>query len=86
MAALQMGSSQIIDITLVSGRRPQLLRQTLASFHSRLFENFQIGTMFANIDPFCGTKEDGDNCEALVREYFPDANITRPNSQASVKR
>lgn len=67
----------MIDLTLIAGRRPDLLRQTLASFRDRCFDNFMIANVFANIDPFCGTDHDGDLCEELIRKQFPNASITR---------
>ena len=34
--------------------------------------------VFANIDPVWGSAADGDRCESLVREYYPEADIARP--------
>ena len=73
-------NKMMIDITLVCGRRPDLLWETLVSFKSRLFDNFRIANVFANIDPFCGTEHDGDICEELILRYFPNASITRPET------
>ena len=67
-----------IDLTLVAGRRPDLLAATLASFDRHLFARFEIGAVFANIDPFCGTGAEGDACEGLLRARFPQARIRRP--------
>jgi hypothetical protein len=67
-----------LDISLICGRRPDLLRRTLASFDERVFRNFDIANCYANIDPFAGTAEDGDACRALILERFPDAAITMP--------
>lgn len=67
-----------MDITIVCGRRPELLAQTLASFHDGLLRNFPIGNVYANIDPFCGTEAEGDVCEALLRERFAAVEIRRP--------
>jgi hypothetical protein len=69
-----------MDITLVCGRRPDLLALTLASFGEKIIGNFPSGTVYANIDPFCGTEADGDACEALLREHFSDVVITRPGT------
>jgi hypothetical protein len=66
------------DITLIAGRREDLLRQTLASFSDRVFRHFPIRRMIVNIDPFMGDAAEGDRCEALVRGYFPDATVFRP--------
>lgn len=67
-----------MDITIVCGRRPDLLARTLTSFHQGVFRHFTIGTVYANIDPFCGTGADGDACEALLSENFPNVDIHRP--------
>ena len=72
--------SPVIDVTLVSGRRPDLLYQTLTSFKRWCFDNFSIANVFANIDPFCGTIHDGDRCEELILDFFPNASIARPDT------
>lgn len=69
-----------MDITIVCGRRPELLEKTLASFHARIIRHFPPGTVYANIDPFCGTDADGDTCEALLRDRFRDIVIHRPET------
>jgi hypothetical protein len=69
-----------MDITIVCGRRPDLLTQTLASFMEKIISNFPSGTVYANIDPFCGTEADGDACEMLLRENFSDVVIMRPET------
>ncbi len=78
-----------MDITLVCGRRPDLLRQTLDTFTDRIISNFPSGIVYANIDPFCGTEPEGDACENLIRERFDRVEITRPERAsfgAAVKR
>ncbi len=45
------GERPHLDIALVSGRRPELLARTLASFGTDLFAGFAIDGVFANIDP-----------------------------------
>ena len=70
----------VIDVTLVSGRRPDLLQQALTSFKRCCFDNFSIANVFVNIDPFCGTAHDGDLCEELVLDFFPNASIMRPGT------
>lgn len=78
-----------MDITIVCGRRPDLLERTLASFAERIIRHFPEGTVYANIDPFCGTDEDGDRCEALLRDRFANVEVTRPETPsfgAAVKR
>ena len=68
------------DIALIAGRREVLLRRTLASFSEQMFRNFKIARVVANIDPFMGDADEGDRCEALIREYFPEATIFRPET------
>jgi hypothetical protein len=67
-----------MDITIVCGRRPDLLAQTLASFHEKIIRHFDVGTVYANIDPFCGSDADGDACERLLRESFTTVVLRRP--------
>lgn len=69
-----------MDITIVCGRRPDLLALTLASFSDQIIRHFAPGTVYANIDPFCGTPADGDACEALLRARFDRVEITRPDT------
>jgi len=69
-----------MDITIVCGRRPDLLGQTLASFHDKIIRHFPRGTVYANIDPFCGSDADGDACERLLRDRVPDVAIRRPDT------
>ncbi|MGL4237999.1 hypothetical protein [Tabrizicola sp.] len=68
------------DVTLIAGHREALLARTLASFATEVFPNFPIRRLIANIDPFMGDAAEGDRCEALVRSYFPDATIFRPET------
>jgi hypothetical protein len=68
------------DLTLIAGRREALLARTLASFGKDVFEHFPIRRVIANIDPFMGDDAEGDRCEALIREHFPDATIFRPET------
>ncbi len=67
-----------IDVTLVSGARPELLGPTLRSFREKVFRHFTIATCYANIDPFGGSEEDRQACRELILEQFPDARITMP--------
>jgi len=69
-----------LDITLVCGRRPDLLSQTLAALRDKVLCNFQVGTIYANIDPFCGNIEDGDKCEDMLYQSFPLVKVTRPET------
>ena len=66
------------DITLIAGHREALLARTLESFSRDVFSNFPIRRLIANLDPFMGDSAEGDRCEALIRGYFPDALIFRP--------
>jgi hypothetical protein len=68
-----------IDIALICGRRPELLEQTLSSFHERVFKNFDVAQCYANIDPFCGDAQDAVRCRSIILDYFPGAEITIPN-------
>jgi hypothetical protein len=69
----------LLDVTLVSGRRPELLARTLRSFQDKVFRNFTIASCHANIDPFCGTGTDRDACKEIILQYFPTANISTPH-------
>jgi hypothetical protein len=68
------------DVTLIAGQREALLARTLASFAKDVFPNFPIRRMIANIDRFMGDEAEGDRCEALILQYFPDATIFRPET------
>ena len=73
------GAHASYDLTLICGRRPELLQQTLASFAPKVFAHFPFANVIANIDPFCGTDEDGAACAALIRSHFPQAQIFMPD-------
>jgi hypothetical protein len=78
-----------IDVTLVSGRRPELLRRTLASFDAGLFSRFRIGRFIANLDPIFGDASDHAACLGAIRERFPEAEVFEPKAAgfgAAVKR
>ncbi len=72
--------SPTFDLVLICGRRPALLARTLASFETQVFRNFSFANVIANIDPFCGTAEDGEKCRDLILSYFPDARIFQPEA------
>ncbi len=74
----QSSGSRPLDITFVCGRRPDLLGKTLASLTRQITAHFSVGTVHANIDPFCGSPADGDKCEALLRDTFPKVQVRRP--------
>ncbi|CTQ63108.1 hypothetical protein [Roseibium album] len=67
-----------IDVTLVSGARPGLLKKTLDSFSEKLFRHFNIETLFVNIDPFEGGQAEVDECEAICRCFFPSIETRKP--------
>ncbi|RWO92562.1 hypothetical protein [Mesorhizobium sp.] len=69
-----------IDLTLVCGRRPELLSQTLQSFQQMVFRHFRIDMVYVNIDPFGGDQIDHERCRSLVLEYFPNAAISEPET------
>jgi hypothetical protein len=67
-----------LDITLVSGFRPDLLGKTLASFEKHVFRHFNVANAYVNLDPFMGTPEDGKECETIVKHHFDRPVIRRP--------
>ena len=60
-----------IDLLLVCGARPALLEQTLQSFGEKVFPHFAIRSVFANIDPFQGGRQEVELAERMVRELVP---------------
>ena len=79
----------LIDVSIVAGRRPDLLRTTMASFGELVFSNFNVGRVSINIDPIFGSDEDARDCADIVRRIFPDAVVLtpeRPSFCAAVKR
>lgn len=66
------------DLCIVCGRRPDLLERTLASFGQQVFRHFTFDRVLANIDPFCGTQQDGDEVARLITSRFPQATLFRP--------
>ena len=73
-------SHPAIDITLICGRRPELLSQTLQSFQKMVFQHFRIDRVYVNIDPFGGDEIDHEKCRRIVLEYFPNAVISEPET------
>jgi hypothetical protein len=67
------------DLVLICGRRPELLQRTLASFADRMFGAFAFQKVIANIDPFCGTDEDGLTCKQMILNHFPQAQVFMPD-------
>lgn len=78
-----------IDVTLISGARPDLLNTTLDSFDAKLFPFFEIRNVFANIDPVFGDRRAQKACFDLIRAKFPKAEIsttTKGSFGGAVKR
>lgn len=69
-----------LDITLVAGARPDLLQSTLNSFQSNVFQNFLIRNVYVNIDPIFGGEDERRDCVAIVRDFFPNACLSLPES------
>lgn len=54
-----------------------------------MLRHFAIKNVYVNIDPFMGTELDSLKCQEIIWEYFPNANISTPNTAAftsAVKR
>ncbi|PCH49534.1 MAG: hypothetical protein COC17_08320 [Hyphomicrobiales bacterium] len=84
-----MVENKTYDLTIVSGRRPELLEATLESFFKKIINNIGFTNFYANVDPFCGTLEDGDKCCEIIKHYFPTCHIFRPEKASfghAVKR
>lgn len=78
-----------MDLAIVGGRRPDLLKATLDSFAARVFAHLPVGRVVANIDPIFGGPEALAACAAIIRGHFPDAVIFAPETPgfaAAVKR
>lgn len=78
-----------IDITIVAGRRPELLQRTLESFTSKAFRFHNVINVYANIDPIFGDEDDEARCIALLQEHFSRPVIHTPETAgftAAVKR
>jgi hypothetical protein len=71
---------QRLDVTLVSGCRPELLARTLASFDRGLFAHFALGGVFANVDPIFGDEDDRAACRRTILDHFPGAAISEPET------
>ena len=67
-----------IDVSLVSGRRPELLQETLASFQKHLFQFFEIANFRVNLDAFGGNEDEHAQCKEVILNYFPKAKINEP--------
>ena len=71
-------SIEQVDICIVAGRRPDLLEKTLTSFDAKLFRNFRIAGVYANIDPIFGDEDDHIAAGNVIRSFFPYAEICEP--------
>lgn len=67
-----------IEICVVAGSRPDLLKTTLESFQRRLLSHFSIIGAYVNIDPIFGDEIDKDHTVEVVRSYFPEAYVNTP--------
>ena len=67
-----------IDLTIVSGARPELLQNTLKSFSKYILPTFEIAQVFANIDRFGGGETEANECRLLIESFFPDAIVFMP--------
>lgn len=67
-----------IDVSLIAGRRPELLDITLQTFHENMLSGFSLGKAVVNIDPVFGSLSDEDKCIKIVQEYFSDPVIRAP--------
>lgn len=77
-SASENSQSELMDVCIVSGRRPDLLAETLQSFGERLFSHFEIKSVYVNIDPIFGNEDDHEQCEVAIRSFFPGVRIFSP--------
>lgn len=78
-----------IDLCIVSGRRPELLAQTLDSFRSKVFDRLGINHVYVNLDAIFGSEDDHAQCLSVIRRFDEAATIfqpERPGFGAAVKR
>lgn len=78
-----------IDISIVAGRRPDLLERTLESFSQSAFRFHNVIKVYANIDPIFGDAEDEAKCLSLLQTHFNAPVIHTPEVAgftAAVKR
>lgn len=67
-----------LTVTLVAGGRSELLQASLRSLSRNLLSNFEIGPVFANIDPIFGRGAELARTEEVIRDFFPAAIIRSP--------
>jgi hypothetical protein len=70
------------DLTLVCGSRPELLQQTLDSFHTYIFSQISIGQVFVNIDLYGGDEDKRKVCRSMILQQFPKAVIEQPSKNS----
>ena len=78
---------ETVDITLLCGSRPELLKQTLNTFSEKVFINFSIGNVYVNIDPHGGGGSEQRKCNSIVKKIFPHAQMnltTKPSFAKAV--
>ncbi|MDN3721444.1 hypothetical protein QW131_25370 [Roseibium salinum] len=55
--------------------------KTLESFFRPVFfRNFEVGTLYVNIDPFEGGPEEVSACETICRDHFPNVVARKPET------
>ena len=69
-----------LEMTLVCGRRPDLLARTLDSFSERLFAHLGICAVHADIDPIFGDEQDHAACRELLHAGCSHATIFEPEA------
>jgi len=79
------GANHCFDVLIVSGARPSLLAQTLASFEENLFRNIKLNDCYINIDPFEGGKDEVNACEKICAKYFSRVFANKPTSSHFTK-
>jgi len=67
-----------MDLTIVSGARPELLSNTLHSLSKYIVPTFDMGDVFANVDQFGGGQAEALECKQIIEHYFPNAKIFMP--------
>lgn len=67
-----------IDLTIVSGARPELLLNTLQSLSKYVLPEFEVVQIFANIDKFGGGETEAKECKLIVQSFFPNAVVFTP--------
>jgi len=67
-----------IEITMIAGRRPDLLERTLASFSEGLLRNFQVKRVIVNIDPVFGDESAMHRCKEIIASRFDEVLVNTP--------